>query len=214
MTVEEWRDIPGWEGFYQVSDLGRVKSLTHSVESRPGVVGIRSGRIRNASLTKEGYPVLTLSKGKTRKTMRVHQLVLLAFIGPRQPGMEGCHNDGDVANNTPSNLRWDTRSANMQDRIRHGHNREVNKTHCPRNHPYDEANTYLDRGHRVCRKCVSDHARAKRELVPPNPEDNVNKTHCPQGHPYDEVNTYVTPSRPTARYCRACAAARYVKRNR
>ena len=70
-----------------------------------------------------GYLIATFNrKGQQGKTLRVHNLVLFAFVGPRQEGMEGCHNDGDRTNNHLKNLRWDTHSKNNHDKIKHGTN--------------------------------------------------------------------------------------------
>lgn len=58
--------------------------------------------------------------GERAKLRPIHLLVLEAFIGPRPERLEGCHNDGNHLNNHISNLRWDTHSANMADRTKHG----------------------------------------------------------------------------------------------
>lgn len=74
------------------------------------------------------------------------------------------------------------------------------KTHCPKGHAYDAANTRIAKnGQRICRAChrADGNARSKRNARP-----RVFKTHCPYGHPYDEANTYVRKS--GARGCRAC----------
>lgn len=64
------------------------------------------------------YVVVRRGKLKIKRT--VHSLVLETFIGPRPPGKEACHNDGNHLNNTLENLRWDTHKNNMADRQRHG----------------------------------------------------------------------------------------------
>ena len=66
------------------------------------------------------YPYVVLRDGPRNWTVKVHTLVLIAFVGPRPDGLMCCHNDGDPTNNHLDNLRWDTGSANMQDMIRHG----------------------------------------------------------------------------------------------
>lgn len=115
METETWRRAVGFPD-YEVSDLGRVRSNDRMVYGyfKPGrilKVGERrhKGRLNHISVR--------LGRGKS---LRVHRLVLEAFVGPCPPGHEGCHNDGDPTNNRLSNLRWDTRSGNMQDAIRHG----------------------------------------------------------------------------------------------
>jgi len=89
------------------------------------VRGGRSWRLRGKTLKlvkhREGYRCVTLYRndGKPTKVL-VHHLVLEAFVGPRPPGKEGCHWDNNRANNYIENLRWGTRSDNMQDSVRHG----------------------------------------------------------------------------------------------
>jgi hypothetical protein len=62
----------------------------------------------------------TSSPGGRSQTTAVHRIVLEAFVGPCPEGMECCHNDGNPRNNNVTNLRWDTRSANQMDSVRHG----------------------------------------------------------------------------------------------
>lgn len=114
---EEWRDIPGHEG-YQVSSLGRVRSCW---------VGGWAGRkgkwkIRKPGLAGNGYPHLALGPrpGGGRFQDYVHRLVAFAFIGPRPEGMEVNHKDGVKTNNLPSNLEWVTHSENERHSIRIG----------------------------------------------------------------------------------------------
>ena len=66
-----------------------------------------------------GYRRISLHNKQGRKEFMVHHLVLTAFIGPKPANMEGCHNDNNPANNTLSNLRWDTRRNNSLDRFTH-----------------------------------------------------------------------------------------------
>ena len=118
--MEVWKAIPGFEGIYDVSDLGRVRRLYDGGES--------GWRLLNPSLNKTGtgYFQVTLHAGeKVRRSALVHHLVAEAFIGPKpSPEMLVCHNDGDSRNNKANNLRYDTFSANQLDRIRHGtHNK-------------------------------------------------------------------------------------------
>lgn len=67
-----------------------------------------------------GYAYVRLCQDGERYTHKVHRLVLETFVGPCPPGLEGCHNNGDPADNRLENLRWDTRSANAKDAVRHG----------------------------------------------------------------------------------------------
>lgn len=107
--IEEWRDIPGYDGDYKVSSSGRVRSY-------------KSGSCRELSLClnrQRGYLYVALCRGGKLKNHTVHSLVLLAFVGPRPEGFECCHNDGNRTNNALSNLRWDTKKANQADKTAH-----------------------------------------------------------------------------------------------
>lgn len=105
---EVWRAVPGYEGDYEVSNLGRVRSFKHSAAGR--LLAAHPAGTR-------GYPTVILC-GKKRVNAKVHHLVLLAFVGPRPPGLMGLHGDDDPTNNRVENLRWDTQASNEQDKVR------------------------------------------------------------------------------------------------
>ena len=160
---ERWLPVVGYEGAYQVSDLGRVRSLDRMIVDSVGHRYFRAGRIlRQVTLKGTGHCRVTLPGGIQGY---VHRLVLEAFVGPAPDGMEACHNDGDPTNNRLDNLRWDTRSANNTDAVRHQRNLNARKTHCPAGHPYDEANTRVIRSRPNARYCIAcndaRHAAAK-----------------------------------------------------
>lgn len=117
--IEEWRDIPGWEGFYRVSSLGRVMALDRVVGWRGGKAR-RKQQPRKLIKNRKGYTWVKLRDGKRVKNALVHHLVLDAFVGPRPAGTEACHNNGVRDDNRPDNLRWDTRKANHGDKVAHG----------------------------------------------------------------------------------------------
>lgn len=151
---EEWRPIAGHEGWYEVSNRGRVRSLDRRVYAGPQA-GMRfaAGRVLAATFDGTYCRVhLTTPDGK-RRTWAVHQLVGPAFLGERPEGYYVCHNDGDGSNNAVDNLRYDTQAANMRDRTKHGTNHNALKTHCPLGHEYTLENTVDNRGGRACRKC-------------------------------------------------------------
>lgn len=154
-THEEWRPVVGYEGCYEVSDRGRVKSLTRLVPSKAGSTRTSPGRLLATPPTKGGGGYPRVSLGSNTNTRFVHLLVLEAFVGPRPEGMEGCHNDGNPANNRLDNLRWDTHSSNISDAVQHGTHTNASKTHCPQGHPKTPENTYIapKRGERQCRIC-------------------------------------------------------------
>jgi hypothetical protein len=109
---EVWRPVVGWEGLYEVSDLGRVKCLPRK--------WVPTARLLRIVHSPGKYPQVGLCSPKRNLTRMVHQLVAEAFLGPCPQTMEVCHNDGDRANNRLENLRYDTRKANHADKRVHG----------------------------------------------------------------------------------------------
>lgn len=157
-THEEWRPVVGYEGSYEVSDQGRVRSLERTIEAhgeiRSGHTRLLKGRVLRHGIGRGGYHRVALVRQCHVAVRFVHRLVLEAFVGPAPEGMECCHNNGDKADNRLVNLRWGTRSENMYDKIRHGVHHEANKTHCPYGHEYDYF--YVNKkGHnkRGCKTC-------------------------------------------------------------
>jgi hypothetical protein len=121
VDCETWRSVPGYEGFYEVSSMGRVRSLPRKVKDSMGRVFPFPGRDLKAHVVKRtGRPQVLLAMNGSVATFLVHRLVMLAFVGPKPEGLETCHNDGDPANNCLSNLRYDTPSSNQMDRYKHG----------------------------------------------------------------------------------------------
>lgn len=155
MTQERWLPVPGFEGLYEVSNHGRVRSRRRK--------GSRGGILR-ASPDGFGYPLVGFYRGGRRvAARRVHSLVAQVFIGPMPEGHEVRHLDGDPSNCRVANLSYGTRLMNMADQRWHGTNANTRKTHCPHGHPYDEANTYVNaKGHRQCRKCRRRQQRGRR----------------------------------------------------
>lgn len=124
MSEERWLDIPGYEGLYQVSDLGAVRSLPRTAKRARGVAKV-GGFIMKPILARssKGNDLrhkYGLSKNGKRRQVHAAWLVALAFIGPRPEGHYVCHNDGDCLNDRLSNLRYDTPWGNSQDRHVHG----------------------------------------------------------------------------------------------
>lgn len=161
--METWLPIPGYEGIYEVSDRGRVRSLDR-LDSRGRR---RKGRLRRLIMQPSGHFTVSLCREAEHQGFLVHHLVLLAFVGPRPDGMEGCHWDDNPANNHLANLRWDTRSANVRDSVRNGTHHMARATHCPQGHEYTPENTYqYPQGNRACRECRriyrEEHAEVRR----------------------------------------------------
>lgn len=116
MTIE-WRPIKGYEGHYEVSSTGEVRSVEYKVEvtTPSGGIGQRAypAKIRCQSYAGP-YPVVTLYKAGKRSTHTVHRLVAVAFI-PKEKGKTYInHKDGNPQNNDVNNLEWCTQSYNIQ----------------------------------------------------------------------------------------------------
>lgn len=99
---EEWRPVVGYEGYYEISSFGRVKSLSRT---RGGGI-YSSEKILKQSLTRKGYCSVGFSKHSNGKTCSVHSLVALMFIGERPPNLVIDHIDNNPLNNQATNLRY------------------------------------------------------------------------------------------------------------
>ena len=122
---EDWRDIPEWEGLYQASTLGRIRSRDRICRklTKGGTLADFSlkGRILSPGYGKRtGYWLVILAGNGRKVTMPVHVAVCAAFHGPRPHKLDVAHLDGDRSNNEPSNLGYFTRSENLGHQIAHG----------------------------------------------------------------------------------------------
>ena len=100
--MEQWIDVPGYEGLYKVSDFGNVLSVRRNKLLRPGV--------------SRGYRMVILCNNTKRSTIKIHQLVAMAFLGHKRSGMNQVvdHIDGNTENNKLSNLQILSHRANIQ----------------------------------------------------------------------------------------------------
>lgn len=113
--MEIWKDIPGYEGVYQVSSLGRVKSCARLIADTTGRVRRWAERILVATPGSHGYPMVHLMSGNRPDRRTVHRLVAEAFLpAPSMPDMQVNHKDGSRSNNSAQNLEWVTRRGNLQ----------------------------------------------------------------------------------------------------
>jgi hypothetical protein len=119
---EIWKDIPNFEGKYQASNMGRIKSLKRFCKSSLSKKGMRIVPELILKQSKDGkYKSVSLHTSPNgRRDCQVHVLILEAFIGPRPTGMQCRHLDGNPSNNKLSNLKWGTPKQNAEDRIKHG----------------------------------------------------------------------------------------------
>lgn len=120
MKKETWKAIPGYEGLYEVSDLGRVRSLGREFIDKMGRLRIFKSKILKSATSTQRRVSVVLYTSEGCKTYGVHNLVALAFIGERPDGYDTCHLDGDSTNNRLDNLRYDTRGQNQVDMYRQG----------------------------------------------------------------------------------------------
>jgi len=121
--MEQWKDIPGCEGRYAASNLGRIKSLTRRV--RIVIHGVERTRIVQERVLRpgpmpSGHLSVAIGKGNSRL---VHQLVMETFVGPRPLGLDTGHLDGDPTNNRLENLAYITRAENNRHALAHGRRR-------------------------------------------------------------------------------------------
>jgi hypothetical protein len=123
MGTEIWRPVAGFNDLYEVSNLGRVRSLDRLVHqtNRWGPIMVRyRGKVLAASVASNGYLQVSLSRGGSSSQRNPHVLVAEAFIGPRPHGLFVLHHDGNKLNCRDTNLYYGTRQQNADDAIRHG----------------------------------------------------------------------------------------------
>lgn len=221
-ATERWRAVVGYEGHYEVSDWGRVRSLDRTLPvSRRGFTSrFYPGRTRRLGLSSSGRMHVALYG----KQWQVHHLVLSAFVGPRPSGTECCHNNGNPVDNRLVNLRWDTHRSNCMDMQVHGTAHQRNKSRCPRGHPLDQPNLVRNtaasgwRGCLACHRAItslrhSGHAteeaiqsRSDRnyELIMDGYGPGQRRPACAEGHEFTPENTRT--DRRGGRRCKTCAA--------
>jgi hypothetical protein len=121
---EEWRPVVGFEGLYEVSNLGRVRSLDRVLNQRcrwgGAMLKLYRGRCLEVAVDRRGRRSVGLWVLGENKRRMVSGIVAAAFLGPRPDGMEVCHCDGDRSNDAAANLRYDTHVGNEADKKLHG----------------------------------------------------------------------------------------------
>ena len=235
--AERWLPVVGWERFYEVSSIGRVRSLP-----RLSVNGRRwyGGKILKPWLT-HGYEVVGLYRPGFHEHKQVHQLVAAAFIGPCPPGQQVRHGPNGKSDNRASHLCYGTSADNHADRLRDGTSNQGERhglakltdvvvADCRIRHAAGETQSSLASEYGVSKAVmhhairgtrwahVSESVPAKRvpAVKPPGPGKGwrAGQTHCSEGHEFTPENTYIRPptkAKPNPR--RDCKTCRGVRRN-
>ena len=110
---ETWKPITGTEGGYEVSDLGRIRSLDREVGHRWGGVAVKRGKVLKPRKDKDGYLFVTLYTDGVAVGVKMHRVVAEHFL-PQSDLPEVNHLDFDKANNAATNLEWSTRKGNQE----------------------------------------------------------------------------------------------------
>lgn len=118
IKVEEWKDIKGYEGYYQISNLGRVRSLDRETTQKhySGVTShyFRKGNIKKIQVQKNGYEIIALNKNGKITRKLIHRLVAESFIDNPKDYSYVNHKDNNLRNNQVDNLEWCTQSYNIK----------------------------------------------------------------------------------------------------
>lgn len=118
--TERWKDIQGYEGLYQVSSFGRIKSLAREILIKNGYTRHQEERFPALHPNTHGYLTIGLYKNAKRKHRTVHRLVAEAFLTREIGSLEVNHKDGDKLNNRVENLEWCSGSDNLSHAFIHG----------------------------------------------------------------------------------------------
>lgn len=129
--MEIWKDIQGYEGLYQVSNLGRIKSIPHLIKAnKDGGKRITEGKILSQNKGWHNYMWVALCKEGKTKTFSVHRLVAIAFIKNLNNYPAVNHKDGNKSNNNESNLEWVSNSENQLHASKNGLFKRTKRVKC------------------------------------------------------------------------------------
>lgn len=111
--MEIWKEIPCYEGYYEASDEGSIRSVDRKIIHSVKGMANRKGQMLSPKINKYGYCGVTLNKLGNRKDFNIHRLIALSFIPNLENKPHVNHLDGNKANNNVSNLEWCTQSENI-----------------------------------------------------------------------------------------------------
>jgi len=119
-ATERWLPVVGYEGLYEVSDLGKVQSLDRDVRYSNGRLHHHRGKVLTPFPDQEGYPQVWLHRNGKVCVRRVHRLVGAAFLGELPEGMQTLHGPAGTAANGAEDIRYGTGLQNSADMVRDG----------------------------------------------------------------------------------------------
>lgn len=156
---EEWRPIPGWQGFYEVSDQGSVRGVSRTVNRRNNSpMRIAPRVLKSWCNVADGHPMAVLSdmRNGKRSYRYVHALVMEAFVGPLPEGQQVRHLNDVFTDNRLCNLAYGSRSENNFDRVDNGIHHFSKRDRCNQGHLFAGPNLKLrESGRKVARLCAA-----------------------------------------------------------
>lgn len=154
--MEIWKDILGFENYYQISNFGNVRSKDRLVKSKNNSFAKKIGKIKKAAIT-NGYKTVLLSKENTEKGIGIHRLVALHFIPNPLNKKEVNHIDDNKLNNDLSNLEWATSSENSKHSYDNGLqiSRKGSKHHFAKINELDVLNMFILFKNGISKKDIS-----------------------------------------------------------
>jgi hypothetical protein len=111
---ETWKDIPGYEGYYQASSLGKIRSLDRVSTHWKGITQIKKGKEISISADIKGYLKISLMKSGTRKSFKAHRLIAITFLDNKDNLSDVNHKNLNKADNSVSNLEWCSHKENCE----------------------------------------------------------------------------------------------------
>ena len=133
--MEKWKSINNYEGYYEVSNWGNVRSLSRDIVKSNGVIQHRNGKLKSLMEDVDGYLVVNLCKDGICRRIPVHRLVAEAFISSEISGLEINHIDCDRKNNHADNLEILTRQENIKYCFLCGNHVSQTRDHTGENNP-------------------------------------------------------------------------------